>query len=615
MAESQSTVALNIGSQSVTMGLLSPASNGGLILKKYDSSTILADPAAEMTRLPQIRMAIAELASKLGLSKKNVSYSISGQSVFTRFVKLPALDSDNIEELVAFEAQQHVPFPIDEVVWDWQLLDKGENAEKEVVLVAIKSDALDDINDCVHEADFSTKLVDASPMALANAFAFNYDDVEEPVLMIDIGARTSNLIYMDGSNIFTRTIAIGGGTITSAIAKEYNVPFVEAENQKCSNGMVALDAGHTSQLDELTASLASCIRTALNRMPAEIARTTNFFKSQHGGRAPARVYLAGGGSNLPMIADFFQDKLSLPIEFFNALRKVSVGQQVDVEKVSLEAHQLGELIGLGLRGRQKAKLNIDLVPQVVQVKRKDASKRPKVLLASGLVLGASALFFASGFLNKGKATKMAVKREAEQKNLQKYATPITSARSDAKKINDIVMLYKEPVDSRVFWVEALADVKTHFATPELWLTEFEPVANFDPEQGDSAEDSYMLIVQDRLKTKDSLTSLIENIPTEPKMKKNRPNPDYKPNMVNAIRFKGFWTGDSNTIVLTQFNNLIKNSEVFVKEITKESAGKSEVITLANNQMVLRNAAAPSDKDHLGAAFELIIPIKNPFSLK
>ena len=611
MAESQSIIALNIGSQTVTMGLLS-SGNAGLILQKYDTSTILADPAAEMTRLPQIRMAIAELANKLGLSKKNINYSISGQSVFTRFVKLPALESDNIEELVTFEAKQHVPFPIEEVVWDWQLLDSNEG-EQEVVLVAIKSDALDDINECVQDADFATNLVDASPMALANAFSYNYDDIDEPVLMIDIGARTSNLVYMDGGNVFTRTIAIGGGTITSAIAKEYNVPFVEAETQKCSNGMVALDAGHTSELDELTASLASCIRTSLNRMPAEIARTTNFFKSQHGGRSPARVYLAGGGSNLPMIADFFQDKLNLPIEFFNALRKVSVGKNVDVEKVSLEAHQLGELVGLGLRGKQQAKLSIDLVPQVVQVRRKDVNKRPKVLLASGLIFGASALFFASGYVNKGKVTKLADKREKEQKELQKYATPINAIRTDATKVNEIVSHYQRAVESRTFWIEALSEIKTHFSTPEIWITELEPVVNFNPT--DLGEEPYQILIRSDIKSNSSETSLLESIKSEAKEKRGRANPDYKPNMVNAIRLKGFWRGDSNAIVLQQFNNLVDKSEVFVKEISVKSGAKTEVTTLENNQIVVQNATSPSTEDDLGAAFEIIIPIGNPFLIK
>ena len=172
MAEAQSTVALNIGSQRISMGVFEPSKNGGLILKKYESSSILADPAAEMARLPQVRVAIAELASKLKVNKAKVRYSISGQSVFTRFIKLPPIEDDNIEQLVAFEAQQHVPFPIDEVIWDWQLLE-GSGIEKEVALVAIKGDALNDVNDVVTGAGLSTSEVDASPMALYNSLKYN----------------------------------------------------------------------------------------------------------------------------------------------------------------------------------------------------------------------------------------------------------------------------------------------------------------------------------------------------------------------------------------------------------------------------------------------------------
>ena len=205
MADAQSIIALNIGSQRVTLGELATAKNGGLILKQYESTTILADPAAEMSRLPQIRMAVSELTEKMGFSKKEAYYAISGQSVFTRFVKLPALDNDDIEQLVTFEAQQHVPFPIDEVVWDWQQLGTSDG-QQEVVLVAIKSDALDEINETVIDAGLHTKEVDVSPMALANAFRYNYDDLEESALLIDIGARTSNLVYKDGGKIFTRII-------------------------------------------------------------------------------------------------------------------------------------------------------------------------------------------------------------------------------------------------------------------------------------------------------------------------------------------------------------------------------------------------------------------------
>ena len=121
--------------------------------------------------------------------------------------------------------------------------------------------------------------LNASPMALYNALRYNYPELQETTLLIDIGAKTCNLIYLEGSRMFTRSVAVGGASITTAIAKEYGVKFVEAESQKCTNGMVALNTAHTSQLDEPTAALATVIRNALGKLPAEIARTTNYFRT------------------------------------------------------------------------------------------------------------------------------------------------------------------------------------------------------------------------------------------------------------------------------------------------------------------------------------------------
>ncbi len=614
MADTQSIIALNIGSQRVTMGVMAPSSSGGLILKRYESSTILADPAAEMTRLPQIRLAISELSSKLGLSKGKVNYAVSGQSVFTRFVKLPSLDSDDIEQLVAFEAQQHVPFPINEVVWDWQLL-SSEGGQQEVVLVAIKSDSLDDINECVTNADLSTGMVDASPMALANAFLYNYGDSEEPTLMIDIGARTSNLVYVDGSKVFTRTIAIGGATLTSAIAKEYNVPFIEAESQKCTKGLVALDTRHTSQLDDDTASLASCIRTALNRMPAEIARTTNFFRSQHDGAAPRRIFLAGGGSNLPMISDFIQEKLRLPVEYFNPLKRVSVGQDVDVEKVSMEAHSLGEIVGLGLRSLKESRLNIDLVPDVVQHERDDAQKRPKLILGSCLIVSACAAFCVFGFLSKKRAVSAAADQAKVVKALNVYANPIRKKYDDANKVADVVGLYKGAVDSRLHWLEGLRDIKAHFSHPELWIIEMKPVVNFNPDVEEGG-DTYVEILDKNVKSVPYNKSYITVPGKEPEFdSRGRPNPRYVAPMVNALKIKGFWRGSSNGLVRNQLKELIEKSEIFGRDITKKVRNKDMKVTLTNREILPENATSSEDADKLGAPFTAIIPLNNPILVK
>jgi type IV pilus assembly protein PilM len=364
MADNQTTVAINIGSQRIGMAVFEAGKNGSLILKAYSSETIVADPALEASKISQTRVAIGDLAQRLKVGKTKARYAISGQSVFTRFVKLPPIQEDNIEQLVTFEAQQHVPFPLPEVVWDYELIEGAQ--EKEAVIVAIKADSLDEINAAVNESGLSTSEVDVAPMALYNAFRAAYGNPEEPILLIDIGAKTSNLLYIEGRRFFTRSIAIGGGAVTAAIAKEYGISFMDAEHQKISNGLVALGGGHTEQMDESVAALAMVIRNALTRLPAEIARTTSYYRSNHGGSAPARVLLAGGGANLPYTLEFFQEKLNLPVEYFNPVRDIAVGKGVDAAVVQREGHLMGELVGLGLRGVGKSSINIDLVPLVVE---------------------------------------------------------------------------------------------------------------------------------------------------------------------------------------------------------------------------------------------------------
>ncbi len=611
MADSRSIVALNIGSQRLTMAELGTTNSGGLVLKKYESTSILADPAQEMTRLPQIRVAVNELVNKLGVAKENVNYAISGQSVFTRFVQLPALEDDNIEQLVTFEAQQHVPFPINEVVWDWQLL-SSTGGQHEVVLVAIKSDALDDLNDCVVESGLVTHEVDASPMALANAFLYNYDDLEESALLIDIGARTSNLIYKDGGKVFTRTIAIGGSTVTSAIAKEYSVPFIEAESQKVSNGLVSLDTRHTSGLDELTAALGTCIRTALNRMPAEIARTTNFFRSQHEGSAPKRVLLAGAGANMPKIADFFQEKLRVPVEFFNPLRKVSVGKGVDVDKVSVEAHLLGEIIGLGLRKVGKTKLIVDLVPEVVEEARADAKRRPKVIAAAAIAIAACAAYTVTGFSAKSKVEKEEKEAKSALNEVKKYSVPMDKELKNAQTVGSIVSLYGEAVQGRTVWLELMNDLNSHFTTNEIWIVDFEPIINFDP----SPDKEQMSYIDDDYLAKEYGKGSLAKLNLEPKFLANgKPNKKYVPPIINAIRIKGLRRSSNNQPVVDSALRLFSESDYYSMDRPMSGRNKNKEVSQYDiGEFIIENETAKAE-GKIAAPFTIILPLTNPIPVE
>ena len=616
MADAKSIITLNIGSQRVSMGVFEPSAKGALILKKYGVTSILADPAAETARLPQIRVAVGELAQKLGVPKGHVHYSISGQSVFTRFVKLPPIEEDSVEQLVAFEAQQHVPFPIDEVVWDWQML-PGSEGDKEVVLVAIKGDALNEINDTVIEAGLHTKDVDTSPMALFNALRHNYPETDETTLLIDIGARTTNLIYMQGDRFFTRSVAaVSGSAVTTAIAKEYHIPFSEAETQKISNGLVALGSGHTSQMEEPVAALAMTIRGALSKLPAEISRTTNFYRSQHGGSAPQRVLLAGAGANLPFTKDFIEERLSLPVEFFNPLRKVSVGKGADVDLVSRDAHTMGELVGLALRdlGKESTPVRVDLVPDVVQTERENERRKPFLLGASALALLGALLWTGAQCVRAKTAT---VENDKVEQEADKLSGPEGQLRRIKGESGATALLgtgYADIVLSRGHWLAIVDELNQKLSHKSVWITDFDPVAGYDPLDPGAAAGKGVQSVADARFSKNttyggsSLARLRELEIKDPKRPK-APAKKVMP-LVNAVRVQGFWAANPSNdgIVYELLKNLWQKNERSHFSFAKPGGEEGEELTDAQ---VITSINTTIPEGVYAAPFTLIIPLREP----
>jgi len=627
MADNQTSVVLNIGSQRISMAAFDVSKSGGLVLKAYDSQTIVADPSLEASRIAQTRVAIHDLVQRMKLEKSKARYAISGQAVFTRFVKLPPLQEDNVEQLVTFEAQQHVPFPLNEVVWDYELIEGA--AEKEAVIVAIKSDALDEINSTVNDSGLETQEVDVAPMALYNAFRSTYGHPEEPVLLIDIGAKTSNLLYIEGKRFFTRSIAIGGSAITAAVAKEYNVSFLEAEQQKVTNGLVALGGGHTEQMNEAVAALAMAIRNALSRLPAEIARTTNYYRSQHGGSAPRRVLLAGGGANLPYTLEFFQEKLNLPVEYFNPVRNVAIGKGVDAALVQREGHLMGELVGLGLRAIGKSEINIDLVPVIVEQTRASDRRKPFLIAAAIIVLIGAAAW--AGFENlaaadaEGKARRMSEQKET----LAPYKVSIDGLLKKETALRAIASQYTDAESDHCFWMDALSEVRDAFASDSVWLTDFEPIQGFDtaqllvPKDAIDAKPNGKTVVKADFATIPYGTSSLE-IPkttapqpqTTPapkgKLKAAQPSPPVASVTANAVQIRGFWRNNakSQDLVSSLLKNLRDKSTHFSFSV-KDAKGQDIILT---DDHILK-VTATEKTGELGYPFEIILPLAREVAIK
>lgn len=622
MADNQTSVAINIGSQRISMAAFEVSKSGGLILRAYDSESITADPSMDASRIAQTRVAISDLVQRLKIGKTKARYAISGQAVFTRFVKLPPVQDDNIEQLVTFEAQQHVPFPLQEVVWDYELIEG--TIEKEVAIVAIKSDALDEINAAVNDCGLGTAEVDVAPMAIYNAFRASYGHPEEPVLLIDIGAKTSNLLYIEGKRFFTRSIAIGGSAITAAISKEYNVSFADAEHQKISNGLVALGGGHTEQLDEAVAALAMVIRNALSRLPAEIARTTNYYRSQHGGSAPRRIILAGGGANLPYTLEFFEEKLNLPVEYFNPVRNLAIGKGVDPATIQREGHLMGELVGLGLRGIGKSEINIDLVPAVVEQSRAADRRKPFLIAASVVLLGGMAVWAGLQHFAAAKAADLARTMTEQRDSLAPLKTQIDGLLKKEAAIRQIADAYTGAEFDHAFWMDVIAELRGAFASDAVWLTDFEPIHGYDPQRakdgkapaGKITTNGKSVVKADFAAAKYGASSLadlrIEEAVEQPKRgKKQAPTPSQSVT-ANALRIKGFWRENprSQNVVSEMLKNLREKSTGFRFTI---KGPKGEEIPLRDEQIL--DITVTGQPGELGLPFEITLPLAREVLVK
>src|SRR2546422_2573438 len=273
MAKPMRIISLNLGSQTIGLAEFQAKAGGGLVLQNYRLREVLIDPASEDIRHPQIAATLREMMAELQIRHEVVNYAVPAQSVFARFVKLPAVEEEKIERIIAFEAQQNVPFPIDEVVWDYQLVGGGADEQVQVVLVAIKSDLLEGINAAVEAAGLRPMVIGVANMALYNAFRYNYSDVTDSSLVVDIGARTTNLLFIEPGKIFSRSVPIGGSSVTATLAKEFNEPFASAEVRKKRDGFVSLGGAFAEPSDADVARVSKIMRSTMTRLHAELMRS------------------------------------------------------------------------------------------------------------------------------------------------------------------------------------------------------------------------------------------------------------------------------------------------------------------------------------------------------
>jgi len=459
MLNIKSFLAIDFGAGSIKLGEFEINEAGGLRLKNFGIKPLGAEGAQEATREATILKALQEVLVEKNVQSKNVNVCAPGFHVFSKFVKLPPVDAGKVTQIIQYEAQQNVPFPLAEVVWDYQILGSAPSGELEVLLVAIKSDVVEGLFRVVEQAKLRLNLCDASPAALCNAFRYNYGDLEDCTMLLDIGARTSNLLFFEKSKVFSRSINLGANAITQDFANEAKLKFNVAEQIKVAEGFVSLGGAYEEPESPNQVAISKIARQFMTKLHIQVNQTIQFFRGQQGGSAPQRLYLSGGASIMPYTAQFFAEKLNVPVEYFNPFRNVQIDPAVNLEELARVAHSLGEVVGLGLRNLAHCPVEMNLMPESTLRWRAFNEKKPYFFCT---VLSLAGVAFAVGFLFQ----QLAESKEAEIANLkpkleemkvksEKFRNAYTKQQAAQKQAGQI----KSWMEERYYWGDVLAELR------------------------------------------------------------------------------------------------------------------------------------------------------------
>ncbi len=459
MLNTKTFLTVDFGAGSLKLAEFEVNEAGGLRLKQYGLKSLGAEGAQETAREAVILKVMQELLAEKGIKAKNVNVCAPGFHVFSKFVKLPPVDASKVTQIIQYEAQQNVPFPLEEVVWDYQILGTTAGGELEVLLVAIKADIVEGLFRVTESTGLKLQLTAVSPAALCNAFRYNYGDLEDCTMLLDIGAKTSNLLFFEKGKVFSRSINLGANSITQDFANESKLKFDAAEKLKIEEGFVSLGGAYEEPENPHQAAISKIARQFMTRLHIQVNQTMQFYRGQQGGSAPQRLFLSGGASVMPYTAQFFAEKLNVPVEYFNPLRNVQLDPAINLEELARVAHSLGEVVGLGLRNMAHCPVELNLMPESTLRWQSFNQKKPYFIAT---VFSLVMVIAAMGFLFEKLA---AVKTEVLDKVKGDVAPEETKevkfkkAYGDLKKTEGEVDQVVGWLNDRYYWADVLSDLR------------------------------------------------------------------------------------------------------------------------------------------------------------
>jgi type IV pilus assembly protein PilM len=343
----KSLVGLDIGSSAVKAVELKQAGKGYKVTA-FGAESVPPDSIVDGAIIDgaAVADAIRRLFDSNKIQTKDVAASLSGNAVIVKKITLPVMTDAELAESIYWEAEQYIPFDIQDVNLDYQILDPGDaangKATMDVLLVAAKKEKIADYTGVIAQAGRTAVVVDVDAFALQNAFEVNYGiEAGKVVVLLNAGASATNINILQGDqSVFTRDISIGGNAYTEALQKELNLPFELADQLKRGEpveGVTFEDA-------------RPVLRAVTENVMLEIQKTFDFFKATAASDRIDRIVVSGGASRAEGFLEMLTERFEAPVELFDPFKNVAFdAKRFQVDAVDAIAPTAAVAVGLALR--------------------------------------------------------------------------------------------------------------------------------------------------------------------------------------------------------------------------------------------------------------------------
>jgi type IV pilus assembly protein PilM len=320
LRKSKSVVGLDIGSSAVKAVELK-ASGKGYRVAAFAVEPVPPDSIVDGAIIDgtAVADAIKRLFENKAFKTKEVAASLSGNAVIVKKINLPVMTEAELSESIYWEAEQYIPFDIQDVNLDYQILNPGTSGESggtmEVLLVAAKKEKIADYTGVISQAGRTAVVVDVDAFALQNAYETNYGlEPGQVVVLLNAGASAININILTGDqSVFTRDISIGGNSYTEAVQKELNLPFEAAEQLKKGQPVEGASFDDAKPV----------LQTMTESVILEVQKTFDFFKASASSDRIDRIVLSGGASRVHGFAEALQERFGTTVEFFDPFHKIA----------------------------------------------------------------------------------------------------------------------------------------------------------------------------------------------------------------------------------------------------------------------------------------------------